>query len=121
MLLGLTTLIYRLNSTPQDPIFILIQTTRPIIPTTTSLLAHPLGANFKEYILKARFQPSKKWIFDGRIIRASFGEDNDTTNFGGNIRLPNVTREMEFDNAIGQGISATTTILGLECQLSIST
>lgn len=83
-------------------------------------LAHPLGANFKEYILKARFQPTKKWILDGRIIRASFGEDVDTTNYGGNIRLPNTTREMDFDNAIGQGIGATTTILGLDISYQLA-
>ena len=77
-------------------------------------LAHPLGANFKEVLATIRFQPFKKLVFEGRIIRAEYGEDMEGENWGGDILLPNTDREMDFGNETGQGIATTTTLLGLD-------
>lgn len=77
-------------------------------------LAHPLGANFREVVFKARYQPIKKLYLDARLILASFGEDSDTTNWGGNILLSDRTREQQYNNETTQGIMAQTTILGLD-------
>lgn len=82
-------------------------------------LAHPLGANFKEYILKMRYQPLAKWTIDGRLLYFTNGEDSDTTNWGGNILLPHTTREMEFNNEIAQGIESKTLLLGLDVSYQI--
>jgi hypothetical protein len=77
-------------------------------------LAHPLGANFKEYIGMFRYQPFQKWTLEGRLIRAEYGEDEPGKNWGGNILLDYANKVQDYDNFIGQGISTTTTLLGLD-------
>ncbi len=77
-------------------------------------LAHPLGANFKEYIFKVRYQPIKKLTLDARFMYFNYGEDSDTTNWGGNILLPYDTREMDYGNGIGQGIGTNTYLIGVD-------
>jgi hypothetical protein len=41
-------------------------------------LAHPLGANFREYIFKVRYQPKHRWLIDGRMMYMQVGENSDT-------------------------------------------
>src|SRR5690606_1472015 len=48
----------------------------------------------------------KKWSVDFRYIAARTGEDADSTNWGGNILLPNITREQTYGNETGQGVGA---------------
>ncbi|MGK7392525.1 MAG: hypothetical protein ACNS60_19375 [Candidatus Cyclobacteriaceae bacterium M2_1C_046] len=67
-------------------------------------LAHPLGANFKEYIFIVRYQPVNNLFAEFRLIHADKGLNPQGENFGGNILITNVTREKEFGNEIGQGI-----------------
>lgn len=68
-------------------------------------MAHPLGANFKEQLLKIRYQPLRRFEIDARLFMMRFGEDPDSgVNWGGNILLPNVTRAQNFGNETGQGI-----------------
>jgi len=69
-------------------------------------LAHPLGANFREGIFLLRYRLFKKWSVDFRYIAARTGEDADSTNWGGNILLPNITREQTYGNETGQGVGA---------------
>lgn len=68
-------------------------------------LAHPLGANFKELVAIARYQPVPRLRLTGKLIAASYGTDADSTNYGGNILLSYNDREMDFNNEIGQGIA----------------
>lgn len=77
-------------------------------------LAHPLGANFREWLAILKYEPMKRLFVEGRVIAASFGEDEAGMNWGGNILLPNRTREQDFDNEIGQGILAKTMLLGID-------
>ena len=77
-------------------------------------LAHPLGANFREYIGTFRYQPFQRWVLEGRLIRAEFGEDEPGKSWGGNILLNYANRVQDFGNTIGQGIATTTTLLGLD-------
>lgn len=77
-------------------------------------LAHPLGANFTETIVKARYQPSKKWVLEARLIAAQTGEDTADTNWGSNLLLSNNTRELEYGNTIGQGIGADILLFGVD-------
>lgn len=77
-------------------------------------LAHPLGANFEEVILKLRYQPGKRWLFESRFITARLGEDTESSNWGSNLLLPFGTREQEYNNEVGQGVGADLMIFGLD-------
>ncbi len=77
-------------------------------------LAHPLGANFKETVLIAKYRPLKKLYLQARYIRANYGADPTGQNFGGNILLSNGRRPMEFGNETGQGIATQTAIIGID-------
>lgn len=82
-------------------------------------LAHPLGANFKELIFKLRYQPSKRWLFESRVISAQLGEDTPDSNWGSNILLSFQTREQEYNNETGQGIGADLLIFGFDASYQI--
>lgn len=71
-------------------------------------LAHPLGANFKEIIFQVKYQPLQKLYFSSRFIYDNKGEDNDSTNWGGNPIKVYGTFEREFGNTTGQGVKART-------------
>lgn len=70
-------------------------------------MAHPLGANFRETIVRLRYQPSPKWFFNYTFLNYTKGLDAEGLNYGGNILLPHDTRLMDFDNELGQGLSTT--------------
>ena len=48
-------------------------------------LAHPLGANFKEFIGIVRYQPSDKLFFEARLMSARTGRDTLGADYGSNI------------------------------------
>jgi hypothetical protein len=52
-------------------------------------LAHPLGANFQEFIGTARYQPAPKWMVLAKAMYYYQGLDTALISFGGNIFLPN--------------------------------
>lgn len=73
-------------------------------------LAHPLGANFTEYLGRATFQPNQKWFFETYLLLASYGNDIGDVNFGRDIlkdylvRVPNGSGgSLEFGNEQLQG------------------
>ena len=68
-------------------------------------LAHPLGANFKELIAIARYQPVPKWLIQLKMIGYTQGRDSSSESFGSNILLPNVLpyRKKDFGFSIGTG------------------
>ena len=74
-------------------------------------LAHPLGANFQEYIGIIRYQPAPRWYVNGKIISYKQGLDSTLTtsrNYGGNIFRPNTQqRQEEYGYEIGGGRPAT--------------
>ncbi len=57
-------------------------------------LAHPLGANFSEWLIKADWTPSNKFHFKGFISYAIKGLDEGDLNYGGNILK-------DYDSRIG--------------------
>ncbi len=71
-------------------------------------LAHPLGANFKELIFQVKYQPIQKIFLSSRFIYDNKGEDDDTTNWGGNPLKVYGTFEREYGNITGQGVKART-------------
>lgn len=67
-------------------------------------IAHPLGANFKELVLIARYQPIPKLFVTGQIVSANYGRDPEGINLGGDIFRSYIDPENEFGNTTGQGI-----------------
>jgi len=84
-------------------------------------LAHPLGANFREWVLLFRHQLLKRFEIEGRIIGASYGEDDEDTNVGSNLLLPsNGKTTDDYNNRIGQGIATKTVLFGLDVSYRLS-
>ncbi len=67
--------------------------------------AHPLGANFNELIGIVRYQPKPRLNLVGKLIYAEVGRDSTNSNWGSDLLKSNGTREREFGNFIGQGVS----------------
>ncbi|HXB44380.1 MAG TPA: hypothetical protein VNV85_10005 [Puia sp.] len=73
-------------------------------------LAHPLGANFDEFILLAHYQPAYKWNIEGKLIYYRQGIDSPGTNanFGSNIFKDYTTRSAgDYGYKIGSGLLTT--------------
>ena len=74
-------------------------------------LAHPLGANFKEWIAVARYQPAPKWLIIAKLIAYQQGKDSvavgnpNFNSYGSNIFIPNTPpyRTMDIGFDIGSG------------------
>ncbi len=77
-------------------------------------LAHPLGANFQEYIFRLRYQPINKLVLEGTIITAEVGEDAPGKNYGNNILLDYTTHLMDYGNYVGQGVHCNITTISLD-------
>jgi len=70
-------------------------------------LAHPLGANFQEWIGILRYQPFPKWNVYARTIYYYKGMDTANANFGGNIFKSYLTRLTDDGFKVGSGDKAT--------------
>lgn len=68
-------------------------------------IAHPLGANFEELVGILRYQPLPRLYVVGKLTLTNVGRDSTGVNWGGDILKNNRTREQEYGNTIGQGIS----------------
>jgi hypothetical protein len=78
-------------------------------------LAHPLMANFNEWIGVARYRPAPKWMIEGRAMYYMQGLDsNRTVNFGSNIFLPSTTRTGgDYGHEVGSGWKTNAAMLSL--------
>lgn len=68
-------------------------------------LAHPLGANFQEFIGIARYQPAPRWLLVAKVIGWKQGLDLPADSYGANIFLPNNStyRIRDFGYHLGDG------------------
>lgn len=68
-------------------------------------MAHPLMANFSEWIGIARYQPAPKWLVQAKLIYYKQGRDSSDVSYGSNIFLPHVSpyRTMDYGFSIGSG------------------
>lgn len=68
-------------------------------------LAHPLMANFSEFIGIARYQPAPKWLVQAKAIYYTQGRDSNNVSHGSNIFLPHVApyRTTDYGFSIGSG------------------
>jgi hypothetical protein len=67
-------------------------------------MAHPTGANFREFIGIVRYQPFDKLFITAKGIYNTYGNDTNGSNWGKDIRLSYNSRMQEFGNYIGQGV-----------------
>lgn len=70
-------------------------------------LAHPLGANFQEFVGILQYQPHPKWNIYARAMYYYKGLDSTGVNNGGNIFRDYTTRTAETGFAVGGGNKAT--------------
>ena len=66
-------------------------------------LAHPIGANFYEFIGIARYQPIPRLNLMAKLLYTRYGADANGSNWGKDI-FTNQTFQQEFGNRIAQGI-----------------
>lgn len=67
-------------------------------------MAHPLGANFREMLITARFQPIPRLSLNATYMMAQQGEDVAGLNYGANVLLLNSDRRVgDFNNFTLQG------------------
>jgi hypothetical protein len=66
-------------------------------------LAHPLGANFEEFLAIINYQ-KQKFYFKAHLNYSVKGVSLMGLNFGDNIQESNVTRTLEYENELKQGI-----------------
>jgi hypothetical protein len=78
-------------------------------------IAHPLGANFKEWIGIARYQPLPKWVVQAKAFYFMQGRDTGLVSNGGNIFLPSVPpyRVKDFGYETGAGVRTKTALTSL--------
>ena len=81
-------------------------------------LAHPLGANFSEWIGIVRYQPLFPLTIELRLTSVFQGRDTTGSNWGANILIPSseVTIETVYGNKVGQGVKTDL----LMAELSVS-
>lgn len=70
-------------------------------------LAHPLGANFQEFLVKVQYQPTAKMYVNAFVTYYYKGIDSAGANFGGNIYKDYRTRLADNGFTIGSGNKAT--------------
>ncbi|MES2432122.1 MAG: hypothetical protein V4556_14395 [Bacteroidota bacterium] len=72
-------------------------------------LAHPLGANFQEFIGIVKYQPAPKWYISARMIYYKQGFDSSRLGYasGSNIFRTNTDRTMQEGYDLGNGKKAT--------------
>lgn len=83
------------------------------------VLAHPLGANFKETLLVLHWSPLQKLYLQGRMIHAMTGENSLTENWGSDPLLSYDSRVQDYGNKIGQGLKSELWLLGLDASWSL--
>ena len=69
-------------------------------------LAHPLGANFNEWIVSGSYAFGPRLNLKSSLYFMHKGEDPDTVSFGGNILRPNTERAGDYGHSVGQGALA---------------
>jgi hypothetical protein len=83
-------------------------------------LAHPLGANFDEKLLLARYQPAKRLQLELQYLQADYGRDSLQTNVGHNILKAYGNRSGEFGHKTGQGVETNLNIGQLQLSYMVA-
>lgn len=83
-------------------------------------LAHPLGANFNEWIFAVRYQVTPRLLLQSTLHLMDTGEDMDSISYGGNVIIPNTQRPGDYGHHIGQGIETNISYWSSSAQFEIS-
>lgn len=83
-----------------------------------SPLAHPLGANFREYIFKMDYYPGKRWALSGLIYHHKQGLDEHGIDYGADLRIANNTITRPGDHGIYTLQGKKQAVTGLQGTLS---
>jgi hypothetical protein len=70
-------------------------------------LAHPLGANFTEFIGILRYQPAPRWHVQAKLIAFRQGLDTAASDYGSNIFILSGNRASEYGYSTGNGVRST--------------
>jgi hypothetical protein len=70
-------------------------------------LAHPLGANFQEYIGILRYQPFNRLYLRAKLIHFRQGLDTGRSNYGSDPFKLYTTRTRDYGNFVGAGNKVT--------------
>ncbi len=71
------------------------------------VLAHPTGANFREFIAIVRAQPIPKLTVTSKTFLTKVGKDTTGVNWGADLQKSYVDYEQEFGNETTQGLTST--------------
>ena len=86
-------------------------------------LAHPVGANFKEYIFRLKYTPLSKLRLESKIFYIQAGEDKANESFGNNVNTPNNIeagfRKQEYGYFWLTGVRTNTTLLSFDAQYQV--
>ncbi|PSL46379.1 hypothetical protein CLV51_103357 [Chitinophaga niastensis] len=82
-------------------------------------LAHPLGANLKEFIGIARYQPLHKLYLTGKLMYSKQGLDSAGLNFGSDVFKSYNTRPRDYGFFIGTGTPVTSATAALSASYEI--
>lgn len=104
---------FRIEANAARPYFYAYERPKLSYTNYRNPLSHPLGANLKELLLEARYQPFKKINLIGKIFYSNYGEDPENLNYGGNPLKDTDSRVSDTGNFIGQGVGTTNTYLEL--------
>lgn len=75
-------------------------------------LAHPLGANFREWVAQLNYYQGR-WFAEAQVNAQTQGLDEPGRHWGADVYLSNRDREQDRGNSIGQGIATTNLIMQL--------
>ncbi len=82
-------------------------------------LAHPLGANFSEYLARLLYQPLDALVFELRYLHTIFGQ-NTSQNFGADILIPNDSRISDTGILQNQGARSTINMLDFKASYELT-
>ncbi|MBI9033615.1 MAG: hypothetical protein JEZ03_03990 [Bacteroidales bacterium] len=82
-------------------------------------LAHPFGANFREYLAIARYSRNRLFL-DLKLIYAQYGLDPNGKNYGKDIYKDYNTHENDYGNKTGQGLETDLIFADLQCSYLIN-
>lgn len=81
-------------------------------------LAHPLGANFTEFLAVLRYQPTDKLFMTFKMMQANIGRDTLDSNWGSNIFTVYRTRPSN-SVTVGQGVSTNILMFDFQAEYMI--
>lgn len=83
-------------------------------------LAHPLGANFNEWIGSFSYRITNQLKVESSIYLIKKGEDIDSISYGGDINIANTRRPEDYGHFVGEGIGTKIVFWTSSLQYEIS-